>query len=87
MASPSRSVNSPGSNVPKMPLEVLALRSPRSPVRSKSPRSSPASPEAPFFTAFTAEGRSEPEAKGIRIPVSESVIPWPRAPKEPVSGS
>ena len=75
MGSPSRSVNSPGSSVPKTPLVVLAYRSPKSVARSKSPRSSPASPMAPFFTAFTVEGRMDPEAKGIRSAVSASVIP------------
>ena len=39
------------------------------------PRSSPASPMVPFFTAFTVEGRMDPEAKGIRSAVSASVIP------------
>ena len=73
--------------VPKTPQLVLAYSSPRFVSKSKSPRSSPAEPVSPFFTAFTVEGKMEPEAKGISWAVSVSVMPWPRAPKVLVSGS
>ena len=73
MASPS--VRAQGESAPKMPLAVLAVRVPRSFVKSKLPFSSPAAPAWPRFTAFTVEGRTEPLAKGRSWAVSVSVTP------------
>ena len=66
---------------------MLAYRVPRVWLEEKAPRSSPGRPFIPFTTPATEAGVMAPDWSFISTAVSTSLMPWPRVPKRPVSGS